>query len=26
VLLRDDAGDVISAMGRPLPAGDFNAG
>jgi hypothetical protein len=25
VLLKDDGGDVISAMGRPLPAGDFKA-
>jgi hypothetical protein len=24
VLLEDDGGEVISAMGRPLPAGDFN--
>jgi DNA-binding beta-propeller fold protein YncE len=26
VLLKDDGGEVISAMGSPLPAGDFNAG
>ena len=26
VLLRDDGGDVVSAMGGTLPAGGFNAG
>ena len=26
VLLKDDGGDVVSAMGGTLPAGDFNTG